>query len=197
MIGVAQESGVAFVSQLQISEAVPAEIPGIAQVKIPAKDELFGQAYERAVVWAESNAADLVSGIEESTRNMIAADIADSLANGGSLEMLVETLQENYAFSKKRAKLIARTEIRNANQHGALEGMRAAQKIGIKIKKYWSAVLDPCADCKENEDVSPIALDEYFPSGDLAPSAHPHCRCSLISEIDESSEKEVAGESVE
>lgn len=181
MSSVAEESGQSF----------------LAQIKVPATDELFGQVSQRAVDWARANAAELVSGVEDSTRDMIAGDIADSLAAGETLDETIGRLQEGYAFSEERADLIARTEIGSANQHGALEGMRAAEQLGIKIMKYWSCDTDPCEDCEANEAASPIPLNEEFPSGDDAPEAHPHCKCSLISEIDESSEAEAADEGEE
>lgn len=181
MQSVAEESGHAF----------------IAQLKIPASDELFGQVSDRAVEWARSNAADLVSGVEDSTRDMIAGDIADSLAAGETLDETIGRLQEGYAFSEDRAELIARTEIRSANSQGALEGMRESARLGIKIMKIWSTAGDPCDDCQDNEDEGPIPLDQDFPSGDDAPPGHPHCRCSLSSETDESSESSAADEGEE
>lgn len=37
-----------------------------------------------------------------------------------------------------------------------------------------------CAQCKENQRVSPLRAGTPFPSGDLAPLAHPGCRCALV-----------------
>ncbi len=116
---------------------------------------------------------------------MIASEIAESLDAGETLDETIDRLQDIYAFSDDRAELIARTEIGSANQHGALESMRFAQDYGLEIQKYWSADADPCDDCKENEDASPIPLDEDFPSGDDAPEAHPNCKCSLISVVED------------
>lgn len=37
-----------------------------------------------------------------------------------------------------------------------------------------------CDICSENADVSPIGIDETFPSGDAEPPAHPNCMCTLV-----------------
>lgn len=178
---VAQTAGEDYISELELPAA--------------ATDELFGQVFDRAVEYARDHSAELVSGIDDSTRDMLASEIADSLEAGESLDETIDRIQDVYAFSDDRAELIARTEIGDANQHGALESMRAAEDYGLEVEKYWSANNDPCDDCQENEDASPIPLGDTFPSGDDAPLAHPHCECSLISVISYPGGEEVEEES--
>ena len=48
---------------------------------------------------------------------------------------------------------------------------------GVELVEWL--VADPCDDCQENADASPIGIDEVFPSGDTEPPAHPNCVCDL------------------
>lgn len=40
---------------------------------------------------------------------------------------------------------------------------------------------NPCEVCLNNEAAGPVKAGEPFPSGDIAPPAHDHCHCNLIS----------------
>lgn len=154
---------------------------------IDLSDDLFGQVHERAVRYVRDHGAELVTDIDESTRNMLAGTIADSLAANEGITALTDRIASDYAFSDDRAQLIAETEVANANQAGALEGMKAARDAGVKLKKIWLPDAEACDICLDNGDAGPIDLDDTFPSGDDAPQAHPNCRCVLASEVDDDS----------
>jgi hypothetical protein len=68
----------------------------------------------------------------------------------------------------------------DAHNSGALDGYYQAQDAGVNIQKEWFADAEACDICLENVDAGPIDLDEVFPSGDDAPTAHPRCQCSII-----------------
>jgi len=84
---------------------------------------------------------------------------------------------------KARASRIARTELSDAynfSQMNSLKQARAANWLPGKAEKSWMAGgADPCDICLENEAAGYIPLDAAFPSGDLHPTAHPHCECSV------------------
>lgn len=158
---------------------------GLAQLGVKMRSELVDQVNDRAVNWAEENAADLVSGIEDATRDMLRNTIASGLADGLSAEEIASSIEEGYAFSDDRAMLVATTEIASANSEGALAGYEEAANEGISVKKSWLILDDACDDCQENADAGAIDLDELFPSGDEAPPAHPNCRCVLVPEVED------------
>lgn len=134
----------------------------------------------------------MVTEIDDSTRDMLQAAIAQGVESGIIMDELIERIAKDYAFSDDRARLIAETEVGTANGHGSVEGMRAARDAGVQLKKLWVCDPAPCEDCQENGDVGAIDLDDDFPSGDDAPYAHPNCRCVVISvtEGDENDEVE-------
>lgn len=149
-----------------------------------ASGDIFDQLNEPARQWAADNAAELVSQVEDSTRDTIRQVIADGEANGLSAEEIAASIEDATGFSSDRASLIADTEIANANSAGALAGYREAAAGGVELQKAWMVTdADTCDECVANEDASPIGLDEAFPSGDDAPLAHPRCRCAIYAVV--------------
>jgi len=49
----------------------------------------------------------------------------------------------------------------------------------IVTLKQWYAFHDACDDCVANMQVGAIPVHQAFPSGDMHPPAHPHCRCHM------------------
>lgn len=135
---------------------------------------------DRAVAWANSHAADLVTQIDEATRNELNRVITTGIESGLDVGQIADSIHAMDAFSDKRASLIAETEIAGAESQGALEGLRElAATTDLTIQKTWVVTDEACDDCQDNEDEGPIDLDDDFPSGDDAPPAHPNCRCAL------------------
>lgn len=165
----------------------------LTQIGIEDED-ITKLANERAEKWADERAGELIksdaSGGElvDATRDMIRGTVTKAEAEGWSGAELSKQLQGDYAFSPERASLIARTELKNADSAGAMEGYRAS---GVVAKKAWQASNEDnvCDECQENVDAGEIDLDDDFPSGDDCPTAHPGCACvcvPIVSEDDES-----------
>jgi hypothetical protein len=104
--------------------------------------------------------APAVEGILASLR----ADIADEL--GVSVNDLLS--------DSERALNIAQTEMSRAVSVAAREQY---QDSGVEMVEWL--VAEGCDDCQENADVSPISINDVFPTGDTEPPAHPNCMCSL------------------
>lgn len=158
----------------------------LVEIGIPANDDMFMQVNTRAVAAAQARAADLVTEIDEATRNEIRDLVTYSLSDGLTYKEVSERLQEMYSFSDTRADLIARTESAIANNQGILSGMKELKAQGSKIKKAWLPDADACDEiCIPNGEQGFIELEDDFDSGDDAPPGHPNCRCNMISEIDD------------
>lgn len=155
----------------------------LAQVNVPGKDELFDKVNERAVAYAKERGAELVSGLDDATRDEMGDLIAQGLEDNIGMDAIAGSIADAYSFSDARAELIARTEIGNANQNGALNAMKEAQSAGVQLGKYWIPDAEACDICLDNADDGVISLDDDFSSGDDAPLAHPNCECSLGSEV--------------
>jgi hypothetical protein len=81
---------------------------------------------------------------------------------------------DNILTDSERALMIAQTEMSSAVSVAARE---LYQETGVELVEWL--VADPCDECQENADVSPIGIDDTFPSGDTEPPAHPNCVCDL------------------
>lgn len=129
-----------------------------------------------AAAWARENAGELVGQLEEATRGMLAEDVAQAIEDGWTDAQLAEHLADNYAFSETRAQLIAQNELAVANRAGA---RLATIESGVATGFGWVTMEDDAVedDCLENEEASPIGLDDEWPNGD---DPHIGCRCSVI-----------------
>lgn len=163
--------------------------------------ETFRRPSEEVWEYARMRAAELVGkkwvdgelvdnpnaewSIDESTREMLRDTVSMGISSGMTIDELQDALEEDYAFSPERARMIARTEVITAHNQGAMSSYRAAEDAGLKVYKEWIVTEDDltCEVCNENADAGPIPLDETFPSGDDAPSAHPNCRCSIAPSV--------------
>jgi len=151
-----------------------------AFVQIDFEDAaITSQVNELAVAWAADHAAELVTKIDEATREFLRADVTQAMQEGWSTGKLADQLADNYGFSGKRAGLIARTEVANADQEGNFQAYKAS---GVVKGKIWLLGSEHKKDdeCDENADAGEIPLEEEFPSGHLRPTAHPECDCDMI-----------------
>ena len=109
----------------------------------------------------------------------VAGEVA-SLLGAASPERTAYLIQQGYTavndamLDPERALMIAQTEMSSAVSVAARE---LYQESGVELVEWL--VADPCDECQENADVSPIGIDETFPSGDTEPPAHPNCVCDL------------------
>ena len=170
----------------------------IVQIGALSTTELFGPVNRAAQSWADEHSGELISGLEDYTREEIRDIIANGLREGISREDLADQLRSAYAFSEERAQLIATTEAQLANGAGSVAGLRQARDAGVEVLKEWVPDPDCCEECQENADEGPIPADDEFPSGDDSEPAHPNCRCytrGVIIEPDKGGEDENADES--
>lgn len=166
-------------------------------------DDIFDQINERVAAWADDRAAELVSQVDETTRDAIRDAVADGLADGLTAEEIADRIEGLSdagglsAFSDGRAALIANTEIANANSQGALAGYREAQASGVSVLKEWLiADENVCDDCKDAADEGPVDLEYVFEAVDTdAPPGHPWCRCAISPVVGASDSGDNADES--
>jgi len=137
-----------------------------------------------------------IKGISKTTVDRIGTQLAYALQHGLSpssttlaiMDLLGKPSPERTAYlvqqgykeidvmlrDPERALMIAQTEMSRAVSVASRE---MYQDTGVELVEWLTA--DPCDECQENEDVSPIGIDETFPSGDTEPPAHPNCACAL------------------
>lgn len=146
--------------------------------------DMFDVKDPNAIAWAHEHAADMLSSdgsggvLAQATRNMIRRTIAQVIDESEDEEALIHALRESYAFSDKRAALIARTEIANAQGAGSLIG---AKEVGMQSKEWLlSNDPDPCPLCVANAAQGWAPISDPFVSGAQHPLQHPNCRCDVI-----------------
>jgi SPP1 gp7 family putative phage head morphogenesis protein len=150
----------------------------LAQVIAEITEDQLGQVSSRAVDYAAERSAELITDIEESSRDMVRSTVARGVEEGWTNERIADELEGNYAFGSKRAETIARTETAYADIQGNLEGYRAS---GVVSGKEWIVAQDEmCEDCEGLNGIV-VGLDEQFPDdGGDGPPLHPNCRCDIL-----------------
>lgn len=170
-----------------------------AAVQVDVDDEaMIKLANKNAIAYADERAAELVGkrvdgngnivdnpnpqySIEETTREMIRADVTRAMEEGLSNDELAAILKDSYAFSEERSMTIARTESAAADTNGNLELYRSTGQVA---KKEWIVGEGCCEECEEL-DGKVVGLDEEFDDGVFIPPAHPNCRCDYLPVLEE------------
>jgi hypothetical protein len=112
-----------------------------------------------------------IQGINRTSLDRIGTRLANALAQGLPPS---EVDLSDFFDDSERALAIAQTEMSRAV---ATASRQLYEESGVELVEW--IVADPCDLCQENADVSPIRIDDTFPSGDTEPPAHPNCVCDI------------------
>lgn len=141
------------------------------------------QAEVMARQYAESRGAELLKvdgdvNVVAATRQRVNVLVARTIDRGDSLGTLQKALREDFAFSKRRAVMVARTETATALGEGSF----SAAKLQDRNEKSWISQGDgEVSDaCFSNEAAGWIPIDDLFPTGLKTIPQHPNCRCTVI-----------------
>lgn len=142
---------------------------------------------ERAKEYASQHAAELIDGIDKTTRDVLTDLITQAVSDGWSAADLSDAIASGGVFSEERADMIARTELATAFTEGSIS---AWEESGVVAGKQWLAAPDCCDICAEL-DGSVVALDDDF--GEVSgPPLHPNCRCDVAPVLRESGKVDLA-----
>lgn len=137
----------------------------------------------RGEQWLLAHGAELVTQINEFTRESMARLLADSFAKGESIEQIAAKISASFEdMSLYRARRIALTETSKAWSYAEMMSGEEMQRAGYKVVKEWLlGPLHPRYDpCDHNHEQGAIPLRQPFSTGDMAPPQHPNCGCSII-----------------
>jgi hypothetical protein len=159
----------------------------------PGADENWDSINESVVNLARTNSARMLGmEIDDSTGELtpnanpqwaVSDDVRDSVsdlvaqaeAEDWSNADLADAIEGSASFSPERADLVARTELKNIDSQSAYE---AASGAGAEQMEWnLSGDHDDEDECDDNDEVSPIGIDEEWPSGE--PAVHPRCQCTV------------------
>ena len=143
----------------------------------------------------ENNTFELIKDLNEDIGNKLREILKQNIVAKQSSTRIVKEIKDLFDTTEFRARTIARTETARAYNVGALE---AARKSPIKLRKYYSAVLDnrTSALCRrlayKYDKEHSIPINQYFvdevtgksfltpPGGRGIHSSHPNCRSEAI-----------------
>lgn len=129
-------------------------------------------------------------------KQQITASVTSSILQGKSIPKIANDLQSRMQdMSRASAIRTARTAVTGAQNAGRLDTYRAAQDMGIKLKKQWLATLDnrtrhahAMLDGQTVDVDKPFKVDGYelmYPGDSSAPGYLVYnCRCTQIAEVD-------------
>lgn len=129
-------------------------------------------------------------------KQQIAASVTSSILQGKSIPKIANDLQRRMQdMNRTSAIRTARTAVTAAQNAGRLDTYRAAQDMGIKLKKRWLATLDgrtrhahAMLDGQTVDIDKPFKVDGYeimYPGDASAPGYLVYnCRCTQIAEVD-------------
>lgn len=119
----------------------------------------------------------LTGELDGTTVERLRTALADAYDSGEDYDGMVEAIKDEFEnMTDPRAKMTAQTELNDAYNHGR---RALGDALGFN-EKAWS--LDgptPCPECIGNSLDGWIPIEDAFSSGDLMPTAHPGCYCSL------------------
>lgn len=142
----------------------------------------------RVVQWMETEGAEKVKDITETTKRALAETIAEGIAQGEGVPKIRDRVSVVFRQAKGvRAETIARTETHNAVSTGTFETYRA----GRVEQKEWLATRDPrTRDSHIDIDREVRPIDQEFSNGLMYPGAPGppeeviNCRCALLPVIE-------------
>lgn len=210
----ALDAVVTTVPSIMEPAAVDASVTMLDQLGLFDRGNLVNQVSDRAVLYSQERAAELVGKrrlkdgtiinnpnaewrIDETTRKEVNKILVDGLRDNVGRDVIADTIEKSFWFSAERAEMIANTEIAMANGQANLESFRAAKSVGVKIKKSWLPDDEACPICKKNADAGAIDIEENFPSGNSASPAHPWCECATIPEVEEEAPADIEAANVD
>ena len=132
-----------------------------------------------ATDYATQRAAELVSGINETTRDKLNVLVRNAVALHWSTDELADRLTDTGAFNDSRAEMIARTETSAAQNAATLEMGKLAVDRGIDLKKGWTLGDDPCPICIAAAKMGIIEVNADFGDAGDGPPLHPNCMCVI------------------
>lgn len=133
-----------------------------------------------AAKWVAAYAFELAKGIHETTKDRLRETMLKNLSEGMGVDALSVSIADVMSeASNYRAMMIARTETTYAMNYGNLIAYKGANRN----KKTWLTGNDErvCKECGGLHGET-VDIDDLFSNGKMCPPAHPHCRCTMISE---------------
>ena len=147
----------------------------------------WGLVDTAAADWSRSYSGQLIKGIDSTTQTRVRQLTTDYFEQQWTQGQLTDAIRgpknedgtyPDGAFGKKRAEMIARTEVTTAASEGTQETQRQLAAQGVVMVEIWKTrndeIVQQCPICWPRNGL-PIQADNAT-RGELLPG-HPRCRC--------------------
>ena len=146
--------------------------------------------------YAEEEAEFLASVMGETTGRKVAAIVQKTINSGGLIGDLRKALEDSAAFTRNRAKLVARTENTrawNGAQRRSLSEYEDSTE-GVTITKTWLNAGDSRVRPKHRNGAGGVGgetrkIDEEYSNG-LQQPGEPNCRCTQTFDLETTDDEE-------
>ncbi len=131
----------------------------LAEADLDGDDEQLGMTADQAADYASKQLDDVLPGIDATTMQSVAdavgTGISQQLGVSGTAKLIRDVVD---GMSSWRSEMIAATQMNDAMSQAFL-----LKLVNNAVDyKQWILGPNPCADCEENADASPIPVDEDF-----------------------------------
>lgn len=149
----------------------------------------FNLKNPRAVSWVQANAAEAVTGINQTTKLEMGRILTTATDQGWSYNKTAKAIRtefDGFAFKKPqlhirdRATLVAVDQSAHAYEEGSRMAVDDMTAAGLTMEKHWLNVGDDRVSdgCNQNSGAGWISHNSGFPSGHQNPPRFPGCRCT-------------------
>ena len=167
----------------ELQAALGPEIANIATEQALATAATIGVEFDSAVVnsaalaWASRWTYEVISGIDNTTRQVVQKAMAAYTETPGMTRGQLEELLQ-HAFNEYRASMIAVTETTRAYAMAMNQYQEMLSHEGLKMERIWQTNNDElvCPICGPLNQQPEKRWSADFPDG---PPAHVNCRCFL------------------
>lgn len=156
-----------------------------------AIDLAFDLEHPRATRFLEERGAQLIRGIDDTTRSEVQRILSNAVREGKSYGHVRTELRAKFRqfhtpqpqlHIRDRAELISVQEMGEAYEQGNLEAAEEIRDLGITLEKSSLTAEDTRVDelCTANERQGWIPLEQGYQSGAQRPPFHVACRCTQL-----------------
>jgi len=133
--------------------------------------------WDKIVAWVRTYTFELVTGINRTSRDMLAEALEQFVTTPETMGELREAV--GHIFTPERANRIAVTEVTRAYSEGTKTAVEELKQVGLDMREIWHTDNDElvCEDC------APLNGTQRGEDWEDYPPLHPNCRCSVDVEM--------------
>jgi hypothetical protein len=133
--------------------------------------------WDKLLAWVQAYTFQLVTGINSTTRALLAEALEQFVLGGETMGELREIV--GGIFTPERANTIAVTELTRAYSEGTKAAVDELKAVGLEVLEVWHTDNDELV-CDECDPLNGTTRGEDWED---YPPLHPNCRCSVDTEL--------------